>query len=79
MEFRKIKSRPVSIGLLSDEFSTDLGNVLPQAKYDTCGNPTETTDYPFLAAIGYNNSRGNIFYGCDGVLLNRLYVLVQHM
>jgi hypothetical protein len=53
--------------------------VLPQAKYDTCGNPTETTDYPFLAAIGYNNSRGNIFYGCDGVLLNRLYVLVQHM
>ena len=60
-----------------DEFSTDLGNVLPQSKYETCGFPTDTTAYPFLAAVGYNNSRGKIFYACDGVLINRLYVLVK--
>ena len=61
----------------TDEWSTDLGNVLPQAKFDTCGYPTDTTEYPYLVAIGYNNSRGKIFYACDGVLLNRLYVLVS--
>jgi hypothetical protein len=63
--------------LIPDECTSDLGNVLPQVQCGNCGFATDTTPYPFLVAIGYNNSRGNFFYACDGVLINRLYVLVK--
>jgi len=65
--------------LFAEEASSDLGNILPQVQYNNCGYKipgVAEPSFPFLAAIGYNNSRGNVFFGCGGVLINRKYVLV---